>query len=55
MEGWITDDGLMTEREEPATDMLAELFGEDSKDAFDQLMDILGGDEDVEDGDEDML
>ena len=54
MEGWITDEVLMTEREEPATDMLAGLFGDDSKDVFDQLMDILGDVEDVEDGAEDL-
>jgi hypothetical protein len=54
MEGWITDDVLMTEREEPASDILAGLFGDDPKDVFDQLMDILGDDEDVEDGDEDL-
>jgi hypothetical protein len=45
MEGWITSEELMAEKEEPEVDMLAELFGKDSKDVFDSLMDILGDDE----------
>jgi hypothetical protein len=45
MEGWITSEDLMAEKEEPEGDMLAELLGKDSKDVFDCLMDILGDDE----------
>lgn len=43
--GWITDETQMVEKEEPEGDLLGQLLGDDSKDVFDHLMDVLGDDE----------
>jgi hypothetical protein len=48
MAGWVTQDSLMMEQDEPEVDVLTQYLDEDSRDVFERLMDILGDDEDVD-------
>ena len=48
MAGWVTQDSLMMEQDEPDVDVLTQYLDEDSWDVFERLMDILGDDEDVD-------
>jgi hypothetical protein len=51
--GWITEDSLMQECEPDEVDLLAALFGAESEDVMDRIIQCFGDDEDDDDDDED--
>jgi hypothetical protein len=48
MKGWMTEMSEMA-GDEPEEDLLARLFGDGAKDAFDTLLQLLGDDDDIVD------
>ena len=45
--GWVTHESLMVEPQEPTDDVLGKFIVDDSDVMFDELMDLLGDDDDV--------
>jgi hypothetical protein len=45
--GWVTHESLMVDPQEPTDDVLGKFIVDDSDVMFDELMDLLGDDDDV--------